>query len=146
MAKQTKAGTAKKTATKKNEIVVSEPTEETEEVIEATEVGVDIDKISKAIDNLDVNLEYEKIGENDIEGLSEFSENLKKISENQKTIEDSKAKLTKELDENPENAKSILDDEITKMNDLKEKLEAKISSTNKVRFTTNWWNGMGYDL
>ena len=124
-----------------------------ENVIEATEVNVDVDALSKSIESVDTTLPSNE------EAIKEIEE---KIQEELKPLQDLQSKVSEMLDgqeafndaiaQNPENAESIINNELKKAEVLKSEVEKIIKATDAkskkktISNMTNWWNGMGYDF
>lgn len=137
---------------KKKTVVEKTPIVE-ENVIEATEVKVDVDALSKSIESVDTTLPSNE------EAIKEIEE---KIQEELKPLQDLQSKVSEMLDgqetfndaiaQNPENAESIINNELKKAEVLKSEVEKIIKTTDAkskkkiISNMTNWWNGMGYDF
>ena len=137
---------------KKKTVVEKTPIVE-ENVIEATEVKVDVDALSKSIESVDTTLPSNE------EAIKEIEE---KIQEELKPLQDLQSKVSEMLDgqeafndaiaQNPENAEAIINNELKKAEVLKSEVEKIIKATDAkskkktISNMTNWWNGMGYDF
>ena len=137
---------------KKKTVVEETPIVE-EKVIEATEVNVDVDALSKSIESVDTTLPSNE------EAIKEIEE---KIQEELKPLQDLQSKVSEMLDgqeafndaivQNPENAETIINNELKKAEVLKSEVEKIIKTTDAkskkkiISNMTNWWNGMGYDF
>ena len=137
---------------KKKTVVEKTPIVE-ENVIEATEVKVDVDALSKSIESVDTTLPSNE------EAIKEIEE---KIQEELKPLQDLQSKVSEMLDgqeafndaivQNPENAEAIINNELKKAEVLKSEVEKIIKTTDTkskkktISNMTNWWNGMGYDF
>ena len=137
---------------KKKTVVEKTPIVE-ENVIEATEVKVDVDALSKSIESVDTTLPSNE------EAIKEIEE---KIQEELKPLQDLQSKVSEMLDgqeafnnaiaQNPENAEAIINNELKKAEVLKSEVEKIIKATDTkskkktISNMTNWWNGMGYDF
>lgn len=137
---------------KKKTVVEKTPIVE-ENVIEATEVNVDVDALSKSIESVDTTLPSNE------EAIKEIEE---KIQEELKPLQDLQSKVSEMLDgqeafndaiaQNPENAETIINNELKKAEVLKSEVEKIIKTTDTkskkktISNMTNWWNGMGYDF
>ena len=137
---------------KKKTVVEKTPIVE-ENVIEATEVKVAVDALSKSIESVDTTLPSNE------EAIKEIEE---KIQEELKPLQDLQSKVSEMLDgqeafndaiaQNPENAEAIINNELKKAEVLKSEVEKIIKTTDTkskkkiISNMTNWWNGMGYDF
>ena len=137
----------------KKKTVVEETPKVEENVIEATEVNVDVDALSKSIESVDTTLPSNE------EAIKEIEE---KIQEELKPLQDLQSKVSEMLDgqeafndaiaQNPENAETIINNELKKAEVLKSEVEKIIKTTDAkskkkiISNMTNWWNGMGYDF
>ena len=137
---------------KKKTVVEKTPIVE-ENVIEATEVKVDVDALSKSIESVDTTLPSNEVAIKEIE---------EKIQEELKPLQDLQSKVSEMLDgqeafnnaiaQNPENAEAIINNELKKAEVLKSEVEKIIKTTDTkskkkiISNMTNWWNGMGYDF
>lgn len=137
----------------KKKTVVEETPKVEENVIEATEVNVDVDALSKSIESVDTTLPSNE------EAIKEIEE---KIQEELKPLQDLQSKVSEMLDgqeafndaiaQNPENAEAIINNELKKAEVLKSEVEKIIKTTDAkskkkiISNMTNWWNGMGYDF
>lgn len=137
---------------KKKTVVEKTPIVE-ENGIEATEVKVDVDALSKSIESVDTTLPSNE------EAIKEIEE---KIQEELKPLQDLQSKVSEMLDgqeafntaiaQNPENAEAIINNELKKAEVLKSEVEKIIKTTDAkskkkiISNMTNWWNGMGYDF
>ena len=136
----------------KKKTVVEETPKVEENVIEATEVNVDVDALSKSIESVDTTLPSNE------EAIKEIEE---KIQEELKPLQDLQSKVSEMLDgqeafndaiaQNPENAEAIINNELKKAEVLKSEVEKIIKTTDAkpkkkiISKMTKWWNGMGYD-
>ena len=137
----------------KKKTIVKEPPTVEENVIQATEVKVDVDALSKSIESVDTTLPSNE------EAIKEIEE---KIQEELKPLQDLQSKVSEMLDgqeafnnaivQNPENAEAIINNELKKAEVLKSEVEKIIKTTDAkskkkiISNMTNWWNGMGYDF
>lgn len=137
----------------KKKTVVEETPIVKENVIEATEVTVDVEALSESIESVDTTLPSNE------ETIKEIEE---KIQEELKPLHDLQDKVSEMLDgqesfnnaiaQNPENAEDIINNELKKAEALKGEVEKIIKTTdtkskkNIISNMTNWWNGMGYDF
>ena len=137
----------------KKKTVVEETPKVEENVIEATEVNVDVDALSKSIESVDTTLPSNE------EAIKKIEE---KIQEELKPLQDLQSKVSEMLDgqeafndaiaQNPENAEAIINNELKKAEVLKSEVEKIIKATDAkskkktISNMTNWWNGMGYDF
>ena len=116
----------------KKKTVVEETPKVEENVIEATEVNVDVDALSKSIESVDTTLPSNE------EAIKEIEE---KIQEELKPLQDLQSKVSEMLDgqeafndaiaQNPENAEAIINNELKKAEVLKSEVE-KIIKTSAV--------------
>lgn len=137
---------------KKKTVVEETPIVE-ENVIETTEVTIDVEALSESIESVDTTLPSNE------ETIKEIEE---KIQEELKPLQDLQGKVSEMLDgqeafnnaiaQNPENAEAIINNELKKAEVLKEEVEKIIKATDAkskkktISNMTNWWNGMGYDF
>lgn len=137
---------------KKKTVVEETPIVE-ENVIETTEVTVDVEALSESIESVDTTLPSNE------EAIKEIEE---KIQEELKPLQELKDKVSEMLDgqeafnnaiaQNPENAEAIINNELKKAEVLKGEVEKIIKATDTkskkktISNMTNWWNGMGYDF
>ena len=137
----------------KKKTVVEETPKVEENGIEATEVKVDVDALSKSIESVDTTLPSNE------DTIKEIEE---KIQEELKPLQDLQSKVSEMLDgqeafnnaiaQNPENAEAIINNELKKAEVLKSEVEKIIKTTDTkskkkiISNMTNWWNGMGYDF
>ena len=135
---------------KKKTVVENTPVDETN-VVDASEVKIDMEALAESIKNVDTTIPSNE------ESLKEIEN---KIIAELKPIQDLKEKVSemvgnqeefnKTISENPENAEAIINNEIKKAEALKTAVEKLITNTkvktNKISNMTNWWNGMGYDF
>ena len=137
----------------KKKTTVKEPPTVEENVIEATEVNVDVDALSKSIESVDTTLPSNE------DTIKEIEE---KIQEELKPLQNLQSKVSEMLDgqeafnnaiaQNPENAEAIINNELKKAEVLKSEVEKIIKATDTksekktISNMTNWWNGMGYDF
>ena len=137
----------------KKKTVVEETPMVEENVIEATEVTVDVEALSESIESVDIGVPCNE------ETIKEIEE---KIQEELKPLQDLQGKVSEMLDgqeafnnaiaQNPENAEAIINNELKKAEVLKEEVEKIIKATDAkskkktISNMTNWWNGMGYDF
>ena len=137
---------------KKKTVVEETPIVE-ENVIETTEVTVDVEALSESIKNVDTTLPSNE------ETIKEIEE---KIQEELKPLQDLQGKVSEMLDgqeafnnaiaQDPENAEAIINNELKKAEVLKGEVEKIIKATDAklkkktISNMTNWWNGMGYDF
>ena len=123
----------------KKKTVVEETPKVEENVIEATEVNVDVDALSKSIESVDTTLPSNE------EAIKEIEEKVSEMLEGQEAFNDAIA-------QNPENAEAIINNELKKAEVLKSEVEKIIKTTDAkpkkkiISNMTNWWNGMGYDF
>ena len=127
---------------KKKTVVEETPIVE-ENVIEATEVTVDVEALSESIESVDTTLPSNE------ETIKEIEE---KIQEELKPLQDLQGKVSEMLDgqeafnnaiaQNPENAEAIINNEVEKII----KATDEKSKNKTISNMTNWWNGMGYDF
>lgn len=137
---------------KKKTVVEETPIVE-ENVIETTEVTVDVEALSESIESVDTTLPSNE------EAIKEIEE---KIQKELKPLQELKDKVSEMLDgqeafnnaiaQNPENAEAIINNELKKAEVLKGEVEKIIKATDTkskkktISNMTNWWNGMGYDF
>lgn len=154
MAKQTKKNEAEKTVKKspankqekiKEQIENNFDKEDTTETIEATEVGVDVNKIEEAINEIEPTIENDKVEKEIEEKINNSVEEINSIVKNINDLEESKKNLGEALKANPEDANKLIQKEIEKTVALKNEVNKKINSKKPVS-VTGWWNGMGYDF
>ena len=122
-------------------VVESSPTEEpapVEETKEPTEVK--LEDVEKSIDEVDTDLKL-----TDEEEQPEEVKQLEELGDAMKELEANKVDFEKQMDENPENAAEIIEDQLKKANNIKNRLVKIKKSVDNAGFT-NVWNGMGYDL
>lgn len=135
----------------KKKTVTEEMSVDNANVIDSTEITVDVNTLIESINNVDTTITTEtenlknieeKIQE-ELEPIQELKEKVTEMMENQESF-------NKALTENPENSEVLIENEIKKVEGLKTELEKIITSTNKKiannGSVTNWWNGMGYDF
>lgn len=137
----------------KKKTVVEETPMVEENVIETTEVTIDVEALSESIESVDTALPSNE------EAIKEIEE---KIQEELKPLQELKDKVSEMLDgqeafnnaiaQNPENAEAIINNELKKAEVLKGEVEKIIKATDTkskkktISNMTNWWNGMGYDF
>ena len=137
---------------KKKTVVEETPIVE-ENVIETTDVTVDVEALSESIESVDTTLPSNE------ETIKEIEE---KIQEELKPLQDLQGKVSEMLDgkeafnnaiaQDPENAEAIINNELKKAEVLKGEVEKIIKTTDAklkkktISNMTNWWNGMGYDF
>lgn len=125
-----------------------ENNEETTDVIETTDVEFNEEQFEESLKNLDMTIKDSQIDEEIKEKIDDKISDIEKLSQNIKDLENSKTVLNNAIEQNPDNAKSLIDAEIKKTEALKKQAEQKISSlkSSKTNTITGWWNGMGYDM
>lgn len=125
-------------------------TEETikEEVIDASNVQIDVDALSESLNEIDTTIPFDKTEIKNLENqiISEVKP-LQDIQNKITEITTSQENFSKMVSENPENVNEIISKEIEKVETLKTEVEKiiKTNTNNKIN-VTNWWNGMGYDF
>ena len=137
---------------KKKTVVEKTPIVE-ENVIEATEVKVDVDALSKSIESVDTTLPSNEEAIKEIE--EKIQEELKPLQGLQSIVSemlDGQEAFNNAIAQNPENAEAIINNELKKAEVLKSEVEKIIKATDTkskkktISNMTNWWNGMGYDF
>ena len=137
-------------AAKKKSAIEEAPVVDTN-VVETDNITINVDAVVEALNNVDTTIER------DTEALETISE---KIIEEIKPIQELKEKVNnmvngqdefnKQITENPDNAETIINNEIKKAKEVKKELEKIMAQTNakvtRRSNVTNWWNGMGYDM
>ena len=139
-----KKETAKKTTTKKS-------SENKEDILDES-VKINVEEISKAIDDIDTNIDLEPIEKEIEEKMEKAMEPISEVVENLDELNKSQEILASKIQNEPENAKEIIEKEIEKAKELHKKTaEAlgsakKINSANRKPDVTSWWNGMGFSF
>lgn len=137
-------------AKKKNLDEITEVAESTN-VIDASEVKIDADALAASIDGVDTSIpSNEEIIKDIEEKIKKEIEPIKVLAEQVNNTTKTQDAFAQAISKNPENAEAIITNEINKAELLKGEIEKIIKSTEKKISksvnTTNWWNGMGYDL
>lgn len=111
-----------------------------EEALNAIDTTIKIDDISK-----------EKITKDMEEAIKPLTDIAKKIQE----VNEAQTEFNKTLSENPNKAEELIQNEIKRVEAIKEKVEKIIKPADStaeehrnIRSSTmtSWWNGMGYDI
>ena len=136
---------------KKKTVVDETPIAETQ-VIEADNIGINIDNIVESISNVNTNIETDTKIEEIADKIKEELKPIQEIAEKINEISTAESNFNQSISKNPEMAEQLVKEEIQKAEQIKTELDKIINSTNVktnkkvISNMTNWWNGMGYDF